>query len=107
MQLDPKARAEILRRIQAAEPEVDDVLLFGSRARGDARADSDVDLLVLLPADRDKHAAAIRMRLALWGVGLGFDILVLTPEEFAQWHHAGGWFQREVAREAVRLHEAA
>lgn len=36
------------RRLAAAAPDAD-VILFGSRARGEARPDSDLDLLVIEP----------------------------------------------------------
>ena len=35
------------------------VILFGSRARGDARADSDVDLLVVFPHVENSRLAAV------------------------------------------------
>jgi len=47
MQLDPSIleKRELIKRI-AAEHGARNVRVFGSRARGDARPDSDVDLLV-------------------------------------------------------------
>ena len=48
-------RTEIVRKaaqeIHALEPDAE-VILFGSEARGDARPDSDIDLLVLLSGDK-------------------------------------------------------
>lgn len=51
MPATPLTRKEAIRRLQAAEPEiralgVDRLALFGSVLRNEARADSDVDLLV-------------------------------------------------------------
>jgi predicted nucleotidyltransferase len=40
------------------------IVLFGSRARGEATA-SDIDLLVVLPAVEDRRQAAIAIRRAL------------------------------------------
>ncbi len=59
------------------------IYLFGSRARGDAGADSDYDLLVVvpessLPGYRRDQAAFI----ALCGVGASKDVVVLTRAEF-------------------------
>lgn len=46
------SRSELLKRVKAAvralEPEAE-VVLYGSRAKGTARADSDCDFLILLP----------------------------------------------------------
>ena len=73
---------EIVRRLVAAYmPE--QVYLFGSRARGDAGADSDYDVLVVV-AD-DARADRRRSRLAyesLRGTGAAADVLVLTRGAF-------------------------
>ena len=55
------------------------VILFGSRARGDARADSDVDLLLVVADDRDLTQAAHR---ALFPPQVGFDILPMRETDF-------------------------
>ena len=58
--------AEIMRRILAAgEPQK--IVLFGSRARGDARDDSDYDLLLVEPSELPRHKPAARYRRALTG----------------------------------------
>lgn len=58
------------------------VVLFGSVARGEAIADSDIDLVVLAPPDWDGRSElqeAVRAR-----IGNDCDVLVFTPEEFAR-----------------------
>ena len=61
------------------------VLAFGSRARGDALADSDLDLLVVSERFRDvpflQRAARLLDDLAL---PYAIDVLCYTPEEFAR-----------------------
>lgn len=72
---------EALSRIVAVHPAAR-VILFGSRARGTHRQDSDVDLAVItrdIPSDR---AASGPVRRALWGMGVGFDLVVVTPEQW-------------------------
>jgi len=61
---------------------VEAVILFGSVARGEASADSDVDLVVLAGADWDGRSEledAVRARL-----GNDCDVLVFTPEQFGR-----------------------
>lgn len=57
------------------------IVLFGSRARGDARPDSDVDLLVVLDEVENRTLAAVEMRRAVADMPIGKDIIVTTPEE--------------------------
>lgn len=57
------------------------VILFGSRATGTHRPDSDVDLLVVMPSPADKRALAVDMRRALSDLPIAKDIVVTTPEE--------------------------
>src|SRR5437868_15476154 len=71
----------------AEEFHPDKIILFGSYAYGTPHADSDVDLLVVMPA-RDEHAQAVRI---LWRLAAPFplDLLVRTPKETA-WRPAVG-----------------
>ena len=57
------------------------IILFGSQARGDADADSDIDLLVVFAELTDKRKTAIDIRRALADVPASKDIIVSTPEE--------------------------
>ncbi len=69
---------ELLRRVKTAVHTLSptaEIILYGSRARGTARADSDWDFLILLPAPRDKALeAAIKDRL--YDVELEMDAVV-------------------------------
>lgn len=53
----PKAIDLIARQVDPLR-----IILFGSWARGDARPDSDLDLLVVLPELEDKRAATINLK---------------------------------------------
>jgi len=59
----------------------DRIILFGSRTRGDARSDSDVDLLVVLPVCDNRRAATISIMKLLADLPVGKEIVVTTPEE--------------------------
>src|SRR5262249_18459342 len=63
------------------------IILFGSYPYGTPHPDSDVDLLVIMPA-RDEHAQAVRI---LWRLAapVPLDLIVRTPKEMA-WRLAEG-----------------
>jgi len=53
------------------------VILFGSRARGEAGDESDLDFLVIERSVDDRIAEAVRLRRALGDLGVPVDIVVL------------------------------
>jgi uncharacterized protein len=72
---------EIGRRLAKASPPQSRVVLFGSRARGDERSDSDVDVLVIEPAVGDPIQESVRLRRSLRGLGVPIAVLVVAQEE--------------------------
>ncbi|WP_218145798.1 nucleotidyltransferase family protein [Sphingobium sp. YR768] len=66
---------------------VADVVLFGSRARGDARRGSDYDIAVLISPDQDQHQidrAVTALALPFIRAGFHFRPIVLTNDLFDQ-----------------------
>ena len=76
-----------------------------ARARGDARADSDYDLLLVEPSELPRHKRAARYRRALTGLTGAKDILVWTPDEVAQWRDVPNAFVTTAVQEGVVLYE--
>ena len=59
------------------------IYLFGSQARGQAGAGSDLDLLAIVPeSDLPRHKREARSYDLLWGITQPVDVIVLTREEF-------------------------
>lgn len=77
---------DITERIaQRFDPEK--IILFGSYANGDAREDSDLDLLVVAETDlplRDRFTA---IRSVLVDFPAAFDVFWKTPEEYRRWRN--------------------
>ena len=79
------------RMIRTIVDEVDpeQVVLFGSRARGDARPDSDVDLLVIesepFGNGRSSHTETVRLNRTLAATPVARDILVYSRDEIEKW----------------------
>ena len=61
------------------------IVLFGSQARGDAREDSDVDLLVVAETDLPLRERYPLMRGLLADFPAAFDVFWKTPEEYRRW----------------------
>lgn len=87
--------------VREVHPET--IILFGSRARGDARPDSDVDLLIVEPepfsAQRSRLDRAGRLYVALMGTGVSKDLLLYSHDEIEYWkdskYHVVGQALRE------------
>lgn len=69
-------------RLRAEHPEVIEVRLFGSPARGDQTGTSDVDLLILLDHTTEADPLRrIRTFLSYFDLDRGVDLLVYTRAE--------------------------
>ena len=83
------------------------ILLFGSRARGDAQDDSDVDLIVVFPEIRDRQKLAVNVALELKDFGFSKDVLVTTPELYSLGKQSPCHVFNYAAKDAKVLYEAA
>lgn len=91
--------------IEAEHP--DRIILFGSHATGAATAESDVDLLVIAPSDLPRAEREIRLTRKLFGSGLPFDLLYLTPAEVEERIRRNGPFIREILDHGTVLYQRA
>lgn len=83
------------------------IILFGSRARGTAERDSDIDLLVVLPELHDKYMATVEMLRELRGLGIPVDVVPTDPEEVKRRGHVVGSVLREAIRHGKVVYERA
>ena len=83
------------------------IILFGSRARGDARADSDFDLLVVLPgiAPSEKRPYLVELYAALRGAGVTAEPWVMDEREFEESKHVIGGLAYPAWKEGVVLYD--
>ena len=80
------------------------IILFGSRAYGTPHEDSDVDLLVVMPA-RNESDQALRIWNAL-DAPFPMDLIVRTPRNLAWRLEQGDWFLREITSLGKTLYDA-
>jgi uncharacterized protein len=104
--LDDALIEEIGRRLSEAAPRKSRVVLFGSQARGDETARSDVDLLVIEPSVDDPVQESVRLRRVLRGLGVPIDVLVVDQAEAVRRSAVRGTFVERAFREGRVLVDA-
>ena len=82
-----------------AAPPGSGVILFGSHARGDAGADSDLDFLVIEPTVTDRHKEMVRLNEVLRPLQVSVDVLVTSRERFEYWKDTPNTVYFEAANE--------
>jgi len=102
--VDEGVLAEIVRRL-VEEIHPQKIILFGSRARGEAHPQSDVDLLLIKPSSEPPHRRLAPAYQALWGIPIPIDILWYTPEEVADWSTVSTHVTTRATREGRVLYE--
>ena len=83
------------------------IILFGSRARGDNREDSDIDILVEMESSENRielRRKIARLFLDRWWA---MDILVYTPKEIADWKYSLATILPDIESEGKVLYSVA
>lgn len=92
--------------VREVSPEA--IILFGSRARGDARLNSDVDLLIIesepFSPQRSRRKEAARLYMALKELAISKDILLYSRDEFNRWKDSLNHVAGKAFREGRVLH---
>ncbi len=91
--------------VESAQPKR--IILFGSRARGDAWEDSDFDIMVIEECVGDRIAEMVRLSRVLRPLRISFDLLVVSEDKFEYWRDTPGNIYFEASADGKILHEAA
>jgi len=97
--------AVVMRLVTELDPQA--IWLFGSRARGDHRPDSDFDLLVVAQPGQawgEDYVAALRPTHETW---VGCDVVPCRKEDFDEALTLDTSFVSAVVEQGRRLYEAA
>jgi uncharacterized protein len=87
---------EIVRRL-VDEFDPEEIILFGSRAWGEPRPDSDYDLLVIITTSQEKPTRrATRGYRCLHEIGIPIDLLVKTRGEFDRYSGVAASLEAEI-----------
>ncbi len=82
-QITPELIAYIVEKIvRSVSPE--QIVLFGSHARGDATHGSDLDLFIIHTSHKSNREIRRQIEAALWNRRFGIDLIVRHSEEVAQ-----------------------
>ena len=99
---------EMIRAIvEAVQPER--IILFGSRARGEARPDSDVDLLVVesepFSVSRSRRKEMAKVCRALARYTFPIDILLYGRDELTRWERSANHIIGRALRDGEVLYD--
>lgn len=83
----------------------DKVILFGSRAAGYPRADSDIDLLVIMDAEGSPVQRAVQVKRACRPRFVAMDVLVKTAHEVSEQLERGDLVLRQILEQGRLLYE--
>ena len=93
----------VARIVRVAQPQK--IILFGSAARGNARPDSDIDLLVVKDGVKRRALAGLIYR-SLIGVGRAIDIVVASSDDIERYGNSPSLFLYPALREGRVIYAA-
>jgi predicted nucleotidyltransferase len=104
--VDQKLLDEIVRRVlRVTGPER--IIMFGSASRGLMTRDSDIDLLVVETSPCNVREKSVEVREALRGLGLPFDVIVMSSERFRETKNVIGGIAYPACKYGKVIYEAA
>jgi len=103
--IDAVLREIVDRIVRGSSPRK--VILFGSRARGTAAAESDVNLLVVTDRPGSRRQQAVAIDLALADIRVAKDVLVVGAEELERDRDVVGTIAYPAWREGIVLCDRA
>lgn len=102
--MDESAISQIIKIIiEAIDP--DSIILFGSRAKGNAHDDSDYDICVLKSGIQERRKIAKLLYRLLYVVDVPVELLVETPELFNSYKTNPHLIYRDIAEYGKILYE--
>ena len=106
MQPDTKLLDTLVAKIlEACHP--NRIILFGSAARGEMGANSDLDVLVIMSDGVHRRKTAQNIYRNLWGLGFAKDIIVATESDVRQYGANPYMLFRQALEEGRELYHAA
>ena len=88
--IDSATLAAAVATLAKAAPNAEQILLFGSYARGQANEESDLDFLVIEPIVENRAHEMVRLRRALRPLRVSADVLVYSRDEVTRWGQQPG-----------------
>ena len=103
--IDQDTMKKIIRRIvHVAKP--DRIVLFGSAARGEAREESDINLLVVKKGVPHRRRLEQEIYVSLIGIPMPIDVIVVTPEDIEDSKDAIGTMIPDALNEGIEIYAA-
>ena len=103
--LDKILQETLQRILEVVKPKK--VILFGSAARGSMGVNSDIDLLVVVPAGVHRRQTAQKIYRNMIGVGFAADIIVVTEDDVERYKDRPGLVIMPAMEEGRVLYAAA
>lgn len=88
--MDASKLISAVHALAEAAPQAEQIILFGSHARGDADEGSDLDFLVIEPVVENRAREMVRLRRALRPLRVPADVLVYSRDEVTRWGQQPG-----------------
>ena len=82
------------------------IIVFGSAARDELQADSDIDLLVVMPEGTHRRHTAQSLYCKIRKVGMPFDIIVATPADLEKHKENIGLIYCKILAEGKEIYAA-